>query len=46
MWLGKNCMADILHFRDVIAFSPSEHAIETLKRDWPRSWERLLELAK
>lgn len=45
MWLGKDCQADILHFRDVLRFG-GESNIDALKRDWPRSWERLMELAK
>lgn len=45
MWLGKDCLSDIAHFRQVLGFG-GESNIANLKRDWPRSWERLMELAE
>lgn len=44
--LGKDCFNAIMFARQEIRFWGLEQATATLKRDWPRSWQRLVELAK
>ena len=44
--LGKDCAGAIAAVRVTMIMEGEARAAERARRDWPRTWERLLELAR